>query len=78
MGGVRARFAEGDVFSCPRRLALHKEPATIAAKINCRVFMHRFYQKRPEIGREASGALRMEAVAERITVGECGHADAPF
>jgi hypothetical protein len=40
--------------------------------------MHRFYQKRPEIGREASGALRMEAVAERITVGECGHADAPF
>src|SRR5436305_6781793 len=52
MGGVRARPAEG--LSCPRRLALQTEAKTIAERIRDRIFMHTFYQKRVQIGREVS------------------------
>src|SRR5712671_7185977 len=52
MGGVSARLAEGNGLSCPKRLALHEEATTIAAKISGRIFMRTFYQKCEEIGRE--------------------------
>src|SRR5277367_6136498 len=50
IGGVRARLAEGEVFSCANKPVLNSKVPTIAAKISCRIFMHTFYQNHLDIG----------------------------
>src|SRR5580698_3696063 len=49
MGGVSARLAEGEAFSCPNSPVLNKAATKIEATTRCRIFMHTLYQKYPEI-----------------------------
>jgi hypothetical protein len=50
MGGVNARFAEGELFSCATTLVGRSSVHTKKIDRTFRVFMHTFYQKPPRIG----------------------------
>ncbi len=50
MGGVSARFAEGDTFCCAARPLTKSSVQKNMVKRARLVFMQTFYQKRPEIG----------------------------
>ena len=50
MGGVSARFADGEVFSCAIKPLTRSNMHAKDIDRIFRIFMHTFYQKRPWIG----------------------------
>jgi hypothetical protein len=74
MGGVRARFADGDALSCcATELATSSDALKYRTKIRRFIFMQTFYQNRARIG---TGKMKAEGRRVRVKIDlQCRIAD---